>query len=79
MWITVNDKLINLEHVSTVDRNGKTVVLSYGYFGVNKSQDLISGLVNDSLMLSESIKCDDESRAITVFNAIASQVNPVKI
>jgi hypothetical protein len=79
MWITVQDKLINLEHVSTVKRNAKTVVLSFGYFGVNKSQDLMSGVIDNSTLLSETIKCEDESAAQAIYNAIAEQLKPFKI
>jgi hypothetical protein len=79
MWITVQDKLINLDHVSAVTLSGKNVVLGYGYFGVNKSQDLISGVVDNAHFISDTIKCENETVAKSVFSEISAQLNPVKI
>ena len=79
MWITVQDKLINLDHVSSVSRNGKNVVLSFGYFGINKSQDLISGLIDNSALLADTLKFENDAVALSVYNAIAAQLNPFKV
>jgi hypothetical protein len=79
MWITVQDKLINLDHVSAVTLSGKTVVLSYGYFGINKSQDLISGVVDNSNFIADIIKCENDTVAKSVFSEISAQLTPIKI
>ena len=79
MWITVQDKLINLDHVSAVTLIGKNVVLSYGYFGVNKSQDLISGVIDNSHFIVDTIKCENETVAKSVLSEISAQLNPVNI
>ena len=79
MWIAIQDKLINLDHVSSVTRTGKVVNLIYGYFGVNKSQDLMSGVIDNSTLASDTIKCETEEMAQTIFNGILGQVKPVNI